>query len=219
MVLAEVILRRQLKDVSSRSSIDSDQTMNGVKPRANAKRFHLCSTERNFPSRVFALERGASAAAGDWSDRCLRNDWIVTQPSGIDDDSRKSALRQGRMHIKPIGLLGFISCLIYADLSRQIPAGRTQPSLGDLPWLRLRFTLSKQSGTFVISIDPFHIYTAVTLAHRPRRSPFVYHLCPVESVNILPWISPHKPFWAAASPFRKWKKAQAATKPVLIVPS
>lgn len=132
---------------------------------ADEKHFHLSVDREEFSlAHVFALEWGASAAAGDWSDRCLRNDWIVTRPSGIDDDSRKSALRQGRMHIKPIGLPGFISCLIYAYLSRQIPAGGTQPLLGDLPWLQLTFTLSEQSGTLVISIDPFHIYTTVTLA-------------------------------------------------------
>lgn len=82
--------------------------------------FTFWSTERNFLlARVFALEREASASAGDWSDRCLRNDWIVTRPSGIDDDSRKSALCHGRMLIKPIGLAGFIRRLIYAYLSRQ----------------------------------------------------------------------------------------------------
>lgn len=127
---------------------------------ANEKHFHLLVDREEFSlAHVFALERGAPVAAGDWSDRCLRSDWIVTLPPGIDDDSRKSALRQGRMRIKPIGLPGFISCLIYAYLSRQIPAGGTQPLLGDLPWLRLTFTLSKQSGTLVISIDPFHIHT------------------------------------------------------------
>lgn len=187
MVERKSFLRRQQSFVS-----DLDQNDKWSQTVRMWSIFTFWSTERFFFSfaHVFALECGASAPAADWSDRCLRNDWIVTRPSGIDDDSRKSAPRQGRMHIKPIGLPGFISCLIYTYLSRQIPAGGNQPLLGDLPWLQLTFTLSKQSGTLVISIDPFHIYTAVTLAHRLRRAPFVYHLRPVESVNILLWISP-----------------------------
>lgn len=118
---------------------------------------------------VFCFWTWSARCTDDWSDRCLKKDWIVTCQELTMIAVNPLCARDGC--IKPIGFLDLLAVWFMQILVDRFPTGRIRPSLSDLGWLELTFTVPEQSWTAIISIDPFHIYSSVNLGDIPKHSP------------------------------------------------
>lgn len=97
----------------------------------NENCYNLRLTKRNSPSRVLLLNM--KWPLHGWLIWQVFEKWLNCYPSGIDEDSRKSTLCQAHAY-KTYWFPGFISCLIYADLSRQISYWHDS-AFAQRPWL------------------------------------------------------------------------------------